>query len=359
MQPKHKRQIQFNVLFKKLAPYLFAGVLLVLVFAFFALLRQWSLYPGIFYDLATQKYEHLDQYQDRVNIVLLGTGGQDHEDGDLTDTIQVLSIDLEGKRNVMIALPRDIWIPSYKDRINEAFRLGERKMPGSGLVLAKATVEEVTGLPIHYGVLIDFGGFKKLIDRLGGIDVEVYETFTDDLYPIAGKEEDFCNGDPEYACRYESITFTKGTEHMDGERALKFVRSRHAEGDAGNDFSRGKRQQAVLMAIKNKLLQTGISDRQLLADLYTIAQQAIVTDMDLSEELLLGRAFTSFDAPLVSTALTQDMPEEEKLGLLINPPLWQYDGKWVLIPKHETFDQAHAYIKCVVLDERDCDKLLE
>lgn len=316
--------------------------------------------PLFFWRIATGSTQTIKQADGRINLVLLGVGGQGHEGGELTDTIMVVSVGLETRDVVLISVPRDIWVPSLKDKINAAYELGETKTPGGGFVLAKATVEEVVGLPIHDALLIDFTGFKKIVDTMGGIDVNVRETFTDPNYPILGKENATCDGDTTYACRYETIVFTKGKEHMDGERALKYARSRHAEGDAGTDFSRGSRQQAVMVALKNKLLSPKIwGNFTTLRQLLITTRQAVRTDMPLDQLLLLGRILPKVTKTIRSIALVQDEPEKGIAGLLINPPQSQYDGKWVLVPKQGDFGQIGKYITCVVNDARACEKFVE
>jgi anionic cell wall polymer biosynthesis LytR-Cps2A-Psr (LCP) family protein len=136
--------------------------------------------------------------------------------------------------------------------------------------MAKKAAQEVVGFPIEKYATMSFQGFEKAIDALGGITVDVQRAFTDTQYPIAGKEDDPCGKTPdeeqriaatlsaqlrekEYLCRYESISFVKGNMFMDGATALKFVRSRHAAGDAG-DFHRSERQRQVLLAMKKKIL---------------------------------------------------------------------------------------------------------
>lgn len=310
--------------------------------------------------VVTKNTQNLKQINNRINIALLGIGGGTHEGGNLTDTILVMSVDLKTNKDTMISLPRDIYLPSLKNRINEAYRIGEEKNPGSGLLLAKASIEEVIGIPIHHAILIDFSGFVKLIDTIGGVDVNVAESFTDNNYPIDGRENDLCDGDVEFSCRYESITFAEGSEHMDGTRALKYVRSRHAQGDTGNDFSRGKRQQAVLLALKNKLLTSDIliSSKKIL-ELEAVVKTVTMTDLSYGEELLLARIVLGSERKLRQIALTYEDKEKQQKGLLIHPPLWQYDEKWVLIPKHDDFSQIHAYIKCKFEEENSCDRYIE
>jgi|SRR3989344_2171413 len=323
-------------------------------------LMRYKLTPRILWQVLWGKTTSVVQSNYRTNIVLLGIGGATHEGGSLTDTIIVVSVGLVTHDVVLISLPRDIWIPSLKDRINSAYLYGEEKSPGSGLVLAKSAVEEVVGIPIHYSILIDFEGFKHMIDAVDGIDVVIADTFTDPLYPIAGRETDECGGDLTFACRYETVTFTKGIEHMSGERALKYTRSRHAEGDAGTDFARGARQQAVLVGLKNKLTQKEIlSNVEKMKAFITTTQQTITTDMPVTDTLLIGRSFIG-TSPIVRTGiLTQDEPEKNKIGLLINPPLWQYDDKWVLIPKHTDFKQIGKYIACVIENQSNCEEFMK
>ena len=158
----------------------------------------------------------------------------------------------------MISVPRDIWSDSLKDKVNSAYHYGEEKKKGGGLTLSKAIVSDVVGLPIQYALVLDFSGFEKVINLVDGVEVNVPKSFTDPDYPIPGKENDECNNDPEYRCRYEALHFDAGVQVMDGARALKYVRSRHAEGDEGSDFARGKRQQEVILALKTKLMSKDI-----------------------------------------------------------------------------------------------------
>ena len=93
---------------------------------------------------------------DRTNILLLGIGGGNHEGSDLTDTMMVLSLDNKKKTSAFISVPRDIWSETLKDRVNSAYHYGEEKKKGGGLLLAKVTVEDIVGMPIHYAVVVDF-----------------------------------------------------------------------------------------------------------------------------------------------------------------------------------------------------------
>jgi LCP family protein required for cell wall assembly len=278
----------------------------------------------------------LDEKDGRTNILLLGTGGDGHEGGDLTDSMIILSLQTSDKTMALVSVPRDIWSDTLKDKVNTAYHYGEVKQHGGGLMLVKVISEEITGIPIHYSLIFDFSVFSDAVDLVGGIDVDVPVGFTDPKYPIAGKENDSCGGDPEVSCRYKTISFEKGIHHMDGPRALEYVRSRHSDGAEGSDFSRTRRQQDVLLAIRAKAVNPvkwfGILEkRKLLREI----QKKAKTDMDVSEMLTYGKLMSSVDVSTIKKISIDDM--------FTNPSDEIYDGKYVLIPKGG-YDEVHAFI---------------
>lgn len=303
---------------------------------FSGVMKQTGLTPSTIMSLAVDGGANLKSTQGRTNILLLGIGGGTHDGADLTDTILVISMDLSTHKTALISLPRDIWIDELKDKINSAYHYGEEKKKDGGLILAKATVEDVVGIPIHYGFLIDFSGFRKVIDLLGGIQVYVSESFTDDMYPIEGKENDLCQGDIEYKCRYQTVTFTKGYEFMNGERALIYVRSRHAQGDQGTDFARGKRQQDVILALRSKIQEkeTWLNLTKV-SSLLQAYKDSTQTDLKASEMITLVKNFST----TASSGMTRISIEDE----LVNPPESEY-GRYVLIPK-TNYEDIHEYIQ--------------
>lgn len=275
----------------------------------------------------------------RTNLLLLGIGGGAHAGADLTDTIMVVSFDIRKKDIAMISVPRDIWSDTLKDKINSAYHYGEEKKAGGGIILSKVIVEDVVGLPIHYALLIDFSGFKNVIDIAGGIDVTVPASFVDAQFPIAGKEEDPCGGDTSVRCRYETVAFDKGPQHMDGERALTYVRSRHAEGEEGSDFARGRRQQEVIVALMHKLKNpwTWLPPSRGIA-LFHAFDRATITDMRIGELATIGK--------LMVRSGNDEPKRISFVDLLTEPPLWMY-GRYTLVPR-ESFAAIHAYIKATL-----------
>jgi LCP family protein required for cell wall assembly len=292
---------------------------------------------GLFLSFLKPRQPNLKNSQGRTNLLLLGAGGANHAAPDLTDTLIFTSIDLETGKTLLLSIPRDIWVDSLKAKINTAYHWGEEKKKGGGLILAKATVSEILDQPVHYAILIDFDGFVKAIDLVSGIDIDVERAFDDYQYPVPGMEE----AEPE-ELRYEHLHFDKGWQHMDGEKALKYVRSRYAEGEEGTDFARSKRQQKFLLALKEKIfsLKTLLNPGKI-KELVAIFGDSMDTDF-LEKEYpeLLKLAFKFDQAKIKSVILNED--------LLYNPPKYQYDGQWVLAPLAGDWQEVHEFVKQLI-----------
>ena len=323
------------------------GVCVVLICVLFAVSKitttfnRHGLTPVNIYRIIFSRGVDLHETDGRINVLLLGVGGNGHEGGDLTDSMLIVSVGTVDKTMAIVSIPRDIWSNTLKDKINSAYHYGEEQNPGGGLQLARAIVEEITGVPIHYSLLFDFSVFADAVDFVGGIDVDVSSAFTDTKYPIAGKENDSCGGDPEFLCRYKAVAFGLGVTHMDGARALEYVRSRHSEGAEGSDFARSRRQQEVLLAIRSKGMKFanwfGMLGRM---DLIKEINRKAKTDMTISEMLTYGKILQRTD-----TNSIRKIAIEQLFG---NPQEDLYDGKYVLIPK-EDYETVHTFITHSIL----------
>ncbi len=176
----------------------------------------------------------------RINILLLGLGGENHPGKNLTDTIMIASIDTKNKKVAFFSLPRDLYIniprTSYSTKINQIYQYGLNN--NEGVEPLKKTVEETTGLEIQYFLIVDFEGFKKVVDDIGGVNIMVERDIYDSRYP-----------GPNYS--YEIFELKKGFHHLDGATALKYARMRH--NDPEGDFGRAKRQQQIIQAVKNRV----------------------------------------------------------------------------------------------------------
>ncbi len=343
MQPKIKRLVipkLTKIAFFVGLFFLLLGVTKIVLWGQ-SFMRETGLTPMTVYRVLVNNGLDLPSQDGRTNILLLGIGGGTHEGADLTDTILVLSLGLHKKKMAMISVPRDLWSDTLKDKVNSAYHYGEVKKKGGGLTLAKVIVEDVVGLQIHKVLLIDFSGFEEVIDAVGGIDISVPLGFTDPQFPIAGKENDPCQGDLTLTCRYEAVTFPPGLQHMSGERALVYVRSRHAEGDEGSDFARGRRQQEVFVALLQQLKKpsvwASVSGAQ---SIFAAFDRATTTDMRIGEIAGVGKMMT-----------TMGIAGSKRISfvdLLYEPPLWMY-GRYTLVP-NESFSKIHEFIK-ISLDD--------
>ncbi len=298
---------------------------------------------GYYLDLAKNflftPSEEVLSFEGRTNVLILGKGGEGHEAPDLTDTIIFVSFSHKKDDLVFISIPRDIWIPALRAKLNSIYYWGNQKQSGGGILLAKSSVEEILGQPIHYAAVVDFYGFLKVIDILGGIDVNVENSFTDEKYPIPGRENDLCEGDKELKCRYETVRFEKGLQTMDSETALKFVRSRNAQGDEGTDFARSARQQKIIDAIIKKVSMPSIFlSKSKVSSLWTIFKDSIETDIGDSVLVILVRR--AFDARESKRSFI--LPEE----FLENPPISaKYDNLYVFIPKKGDWSEVKEWVK--------------
>lgn len=270
----------------------------------------------------------------RVNFLFLGVSGGDHAGSDLTDAIAFVSLDRATGQVRVLSLPRDIWLPAWRTKLNAIYHY-------HGLGGAKAEVGRILGQPVDYALVLDFRIFEELVDSLGGVEVEVERAFDDYHYPIAGREDDPCDGDPLFACRYEHLRFDAGLQWLDGDRALKYVRSRYAEGEEGSDFARSVRQQRLIAAIKDRFLSPSFwFDYRRPLKVFQTAGKNIKTDLPPEQYPTLAKALVRFRSEKLKT----EVLDGERL---INPPPSQklYDNQWVLIPRSGDWGEVQTYVK--------------
>jgi len=269
----------------------------------------------------------------RTNLLVLGVAGQNQAGSDLTDTIMFVSLDNQTGKTLLLSLPRDIWVPALRTKLNSVYHY-------RGAGETKKIVGEILGQPVTYEVMIDFTVFKKVVDSLGGVTVEVQNAFDDDKYPLPGKENDLCGGDKDFKCRYEHVRFEAGQQKMDGETALKYVRSRNAEGDEGTDFARSQRQQRLILALKSKILSPRfLLNPQRVWGFVKVVQESIKTDIPQDQFLALAKIALRIRSQKITTAVLNG-------GYLINPPASaKYDQQWVLVPQTGDWQAAQGYVR--------------
>jgi polyisoprenyl-teichoic acid--peptidoglycan teichoic acid transferase len=306
------------------------------------------------------------QEQTAYNFLLLGYGGGIHDGTYLTDTMMIAHIDTKIKKATLISIPRDLWVklPSksgedFHTKINALYQLElfPQDFPDLKPVSSKNTISQITSLPVDGYISVNFAGFIKGVDILGGIDINVKKPFIDSEYPIDGKEKDLCDKDiedifkkaesfitpgynpeerdrqfkdnpkleefvknatdsPELAfpCRYEKLEFKAGSIHMDGTTSLKYARSRHSETDGG-DFNRANRQQQVIEAIKDKVLSLGFLSKiiplmnefkkDVKTDISLNIIRKLISQADKAKDYKIG-TFVLTDKNVLKNAISED-----------------------------------------------------
>ncbi len=273
-----------------------------------------------------------------TSVLILGKGGVGHTAPDLTDSIMLASVNSRDNKVNLLSLPRDIWVESTKAKLNSSYYWGKKNNnDGFGLVID--SVNEITGIKPQYVVVVDFSLFKDLVDSIGGIDINVENAFVDEKYPIAGLENDLCGGDKLFECRYETLTFPAGMQHMDGALALKFVRSRNSKSDEGTDIAREKRQQKVISAVKDKLLSRNvILNPKTIKTLYGIAISHIETNIDT--QTIYGIARELYKSRNAINYL--NIPENI---LRVSQGDKKYDKQYVFVPASGTWKELQEWIQ--------------
>mgnify|MGYP001566158685 CR=1 FL=1 len=276
-----------------------------------------------------------------TNFLILGLRGEGVDSPDLTDSIILISLNQKTQQVSQIGVPRDLWVPSLQAKINTAYHYGEEASAGSGIKLAEASILETLGQPINYTLVINFNLFKQTIDLVGGIDLNISPGFQDKEYPLPDMERAL-----PVSSRYETITFPEGKNHLDGEMALKFVRSRHSVGDEGTDFARSARQQQVISALKNTLFtKEFLLNKTKLEKLFKLAQDNLSTNIPSSLYPVLARIGLDQDGKSFKNISLSTSPDSNGLSILYNPPVSKFKGEWVLLPKDNNWNALKQYLQ--------------
>ena len=272
--------------------------------------------------------------QGRVDLVLMGIPGEGVDGPNLADTLIVASLATkpEGK-NFLFSIPRDLYVkvPEYGNtKINAVYEIGNNQSTGGGGKLMAQIAGEVLGLDIPYYIKIDFTGFAKLIDELGGVTVTVDKDLYDNKYPAPN------NG-------YQVVDIKAGTYTMDGATALKYARSRQST----SDFDRARRQQQVIMAIKTKAAELNLlaNPAKALAIMDIMADH-FETNLKIAESKRLITLFKDVDISQITTKVFDDSPT----GLLYGTKV---DEVYVLRPVGDDLKLISDYVAKVIAGEAE------
>jgi len=315
------------------------GAVVILLFLIFQLARSLDFTNIIF------SFGKALQTDDKgiTNILLTGIGGEGHDGPNLTDTIIIAGIDNKNKVVPMLSIPRDLYVytkQTGRSRINEVLSIAINKYGADqGMNILKETVSKLTGLSIQYYVKINFNGFVKIVDALGGLDINVEEDIYDPEYPRDGTD------------LYQPFSIKKGLQHLDGATALKYARSRH--GNAGGNVGRAKRQQQLLYAIKDKALNLNIlTNPEKIKELYSSISDSIETNLSFAEIIELAKIAKDFGKDSSLSLVITDNPTD-CAGLVYTPAREFFNGASVLLPAGGDYDYLKLFINNVYLKGAD------
>lgn len=293
-----------------------------------------------------------------TNILILGAGDKSHEGIDLTDSIMVVSLDpRKTKSAVMLSLPRDLYLLETENmgrgRINELYRNYKIKIQYSAkltpAIASQLSLKELATevgrnlhMQIHHVMKVDFIAFVDAVNTLGGLDIQVPQTIVDTEYPGANYT-------------YQTFEIHKGLQHIDGETALKYARSRHTT----SDFDRSARQQQLLQAMGDKARAEGIMGSPgRISEFLKILTDHVETTMSFAEILGAAKLADRIDR---SNMLSYNLNIETGIyspfavpgGFLYAPPRDQFEGASVLLPFSlpefpVTWKQIQAFMQLVL-----------
>ncbi|HEX9989016.1 MAG TPA: LCP family protein [Chloroflexia bacterium] len=240
-----------------------------------------------------------DLPEGRINILVLGTDkrADDPDHFPRSDTLILANVDTISHTVHVMSIPRDLIadIPGYgKNKINAAYLFGEYyKEPGGGQALALQTVSDYFGVPIDYYVTVNFEGFRKLVDTVGGVTIDVPYELDDYNYPSDDEGDNF---------GMLHVHFDAGVQRMDGKTALRYARTRHAD----NDFMRSKRQLQLITALRREAMSLDLVP--ILPTLIDQLTGMVETNIPFDQQLALAQLGSQI-APtdIITSAIDSEM----------------------------------------------------
>jgi LCP family protein required for cell wall assembly len=281
----------------------------------------------------------------KLNILLLGIGGEGHDGPQLTDTIIYASFDRSTNKLGLVSIPRDLGYPlgdGRYEKINAVNAYNEMDHPGQGAELTAQDFSKVFNVRIDRVVKIDFKGFVDLINTLGGVDVDVPNSFVDHSYPTSDT-----GPNPN---QWMTVSFTKGPQHMDGQTALEFVRSRHGSNGEASDFARSRRQQIVISAVRERLLSLGtLTNPKTMSDIWTALSSHIQTNLTAWDMLKLAPLAVHFSSSNIVNHVMTDDPNGQLIA-------GNVEGAFMLFPKNSDWSAIRNMMSDPLTSTEDAAK---
>jgi len=251
----------------------------------------------------------------------------------LTDSIILTSINLQTGEVVTLPLPRDLWSEAYQTKINALYTYGLKRYPENPQKFSQEVISEMTGLEIHHTLVVSMETVAEIIDLMGGIEIDVKQGFTDKEFPRIDVDVTI-ETNPKNL--YETVEFKAGLQNMDGQTALKYMRSRHGDNDQNTDGARSNRQQAVIQALVKKLInKETLLDSNLTGQLYRYYLDDFANSLSPIELIATGKEILRNKNSIQLKNASLGVYPDDPIGTIEHPPQYLYDGQWVYAIKNK------------------------
>ncbi len=278
-----------------------------------------------------------------TNILLLGVGGEGHDGSNLTDTIMVASIDNSNKSIAMLSTPRDLYVNNlevgWSCKLNGVYQfiLDKNDDKAEAMRVLIQQMEDIYEIKIQYYAKVDFKGFVEVVDALGGVEVSPTENLIDQFYPAPDGSSH----------TYDPLYIKAGTQTLNGTTALKYARSR----ETSSDFERAKRQQEILVAMKDKAISIGfLLNPVKIKNLYSAISSNFETNMTTTEMIYLAKISEQFDRDSILQQVISD-EAHKTAGFVYTPDRNLYGGASVLIPVYGDYTEFKQFARLFLFDQ--------
>ena len=252
----------------------------------------------------------------------------------LTDSIMLVSVNLQTGKIVILPLPRDLWNEAYQTKINALYTYGLDRYSDNPQKFPQEVIAEMTGLEIHHTLVVSMETVAEVIDLVGGIEVNVEQGFIDEEFP---KTDVDVTTETNRDKLYETIEFKSGPQTMNGEIALKYMRSRHGNNDQNTDTSRSHRQQDIIQALVSDLLnQATLFNTSFMGHLYRYYLDNFADELSPTELIAVGKTLLPVREMIQLENKAILIYPDDSAGIIEHPPQYLYDGQWVYAIRDET-----------------------
>lgn len=322
------------VVFVVLTFVVFVGIVLAIVYPKY---RDFSQSSGLTLSQLSSYYSVAKDDPSAVRnkpqtFLLLGTDTVSNKPDapELTDTMMLVRYRPADNTARLLSIPRDLWSEEYKTKFNALYHYGKERYPENPAQFPKEVLEQTFEQPIDYTLVLSLQDVADVVDLLGGIEVTVEQAFVDPEFPRSDiSPEETAN--PSLA--YKTVSFSQGTQRMNGERVLEYIRSRKSSDETqGTDDARSKRQQEVLIALQSSVTPKYFWNNPGVAgELYLWYIERFSDSVPVETALPLAWSMAQNTDSLKISRVELPIAHDNSPSLINHPDPRQYQGQWVYV----------------------------